>query len=73
MCHTHVQPTPEGVIHLHQRVRHLSTPALTILANITGAPGPSQFREAVTAMGPDELIGLRDSLGRMGLEHTPTV
>lgn len=68
-----LQATDAGVVALKLRVARMTVPALGIVASITGAPSTQAFVDAVSAMGPPDIMRLRQSLANMGLEHTPAV
>ena len=64
-------PTPTGQSSNH--VCHHGVHAAPGSGPQVGAPSPQSFVEAVEAMTPHGLAGLRMSLDTMGLEHAPNV
>jgi Rps23 Pro-64 3,4-dihydroxylase Tpa1-like proline 4-hydroxylase len=61
-------PTSEDLHILAEKVRSLSTEALRIVSNITGAPSEDSFRTGFDMLTPTDLKSMRQLFRRMGLQ-----
>lgn len=61
-------PSQEDVSVLADKVWGLSSEALTIVANITGAPSVTSFKEGFKLLVPQDLKSMRQLFRRMGLQ-----
>eukprot|EP00798_Chlamydomonas_sp_ICE-L_P001757 gene1757-33169_t len=69
-----ITATPQGCAILRERVKTMSSPALSVVAAVVGASTPQLFMDAANSIDPEGLAMLRDELSRMGLgnAHAPT-
>ena len=70
-----ITPTPAGCSILAQRVKAMTTSALSIVAGIVGASSVKEFSDYTLSITPDMLRLLRDQISSMGLgqNHAPRV
>jgi hypothetical protein len=61
-------PTEEDVKILADKVANLSAEAVSIVANITGAPSVESFKEGFKLLVPQDLKSMRQLFRRMGLQ-----
>lgn len=64
-----ITSTNEGCAILAQRVKAMTTSALTIVAGIVGASTAKEFSDYASSITPDALRLLRDQISSMGLGH----
>ncbi len=62
-------PTEEDLRVLTERVRELSSPALSIVSSITGAPSEASFRQGFELLSLEDLKSMRQLFRRMGLNE----
>lgn len=69
-----IKPTVEGCAIVAQRIKAMTTGALTIIAGVVGASNVQDFVQAACNLNPSSLAALRDEISHMGLQsHAPTV